>query len=318
MTKRNIGFAILTLLVLAVVIVRSNGSNFFLKQIFSAAMPVDYFTAYGHITPKLYQVSGSVYAFERDFTRSMLVVTPAGVAVFDTFDSEHVTALKTALKQEFPEHQVRWVVFSHNHLDHIRGSDLFPNAEVIGHKDVNQFVRDWPEAGRTVAPVTRAIQDDQTLNFGGVTVEALYMPLSHSHTLYGFHVPTESTVFAADMMFVNAVPPFGFPDFYYPGYVRALDRLIALEAQHYIPSHMDRGGLNDLVAFRDMTVDFQETVKNEFLAISPKGGSPSHGMKHAITNSYDKLHAKYGDLHGFDGMFVAKFGRHFGGSYLGY
>ena len=288
------------------------------KQIFSTVMPVDYFTAYNHIGPTLYQVSGSVYAFEKAFARSLVLRTSDGVAVIDTFDPAHMKALKQALAEQFSGEAIRWIIFSHNHLDHIRGSDLFPDAEIIGHQDINQFVADWPQAGKTVAQVTRAIAGDQTLTLGDLTIEALYMPLSHSHTLYGFYIPSDNVVFAPDMMFVNAVPPFGFPDFYYPGYIRALDRLIALNAEHYVPSHMDRGTRDDLIAYRDMTVDFQEVVKEEALKIGLEEGGPSRGLRSAIRSAYDRLHPKYGDLHGFDAMFVAKFGRHFGGSYLGF
>ncbi|CAN0589585.1 unnamed protein product, partial [Ectocarpus sp. 12 AP-2014] len=166
--------------------------------------------------------------------------------------------------------------------------------------------------------VTRAISGDQALMFGGIAVEALYMPFSHSSTLYGFHVPSESVVFAPDMMFVNAVPPFGFPDFYYPGYIRALDRLIDLQATHYVPSHMDRGNLADLVAFRDMTVDFQNVVEDEYLQVSPEEFIRGVSIRDAITASYNRLEPKYKDVHGFDAMFVPKFGRHLGGTYLGY
>lgn len=49
-------------------------------------------------------------------------------------------------------------------------------------------------------------------------------------------------VYAPDMMFVKALPPFDFPDFYYPGYIRALDRLILLNAAHYAPSLIPTAG----------------------------------------------------------------------------
>ena len=286
--------------------------------LYSQAMPAAYFSHFDTIKPALYQVSGPVYAFEAGFTRSLVLRTQAGIAVFDTFGDEHATAMKEAIAKQFPGEAVRWVVFSHNHLDHIRGSNQFAGAEVIGHADVNQLVADWPDAGQGIAPVTRPISGDQTLQFGDVEVQALYMPYSHSHTLYGFHVPGASVVFAADMMFVKTVPPFDFPDFYYPGYVRALDRLIALNAKHYVPSHTWRGTRDDLIAFRDMTVDFQTTVKNEILARGTEAPTDGAALSASLRAAYHKLQPKYGDWHGFDDMFVPKFGRHVGGTYLGY
>jgi hypothetical protein len=120
------------------------------------------------------------------------------------------------------------------------------------------------------------------------------------------------------MMFVRMVPPYDFPDYYYPGYVRALDRLIALDAQHYVPSHGRRGSRDDLIAYRDMTVDFQQTVRSEMLARSVESATDGTVMREVLKASYDRLEPRYRDWHGFDAMFVPRFGRQVGGTYLGY
>lgn len=318
MKRLWIGLGVVLTAVALVAAGLSLGANSIRKEIFALAMPESYFAEYVRIKPDLYRVSGSTYAFEKEFSRSLVLRTPEGLAVFDTFDVAHMDALKRAVEVKFPGEPVRWIVLSHNHLDHIRGSLAFPDAEIIGHKNVNELVADWPNVNKDVAKVTRAISDDETLTLGGIDVEALYMPFSHSHTLYGFHIPSDDVVFAPDMMFVNAMPPFGFPDFYYPGYIRALDRLIAVDASHYVPSHLDRGTQVDLIAFRNMTVDFQDVVEDEFLKIDPEDFPKGIGMRDAVRSAYDRLQPKYGHVHGFDDMFVPKFGRHFGGTYLGY
>lgn len=306
--------AVVALIVLVVTL----GSHTMKREIYAQALPESYFSAFDHIKPNLYQVSGSTYAFEREFARSLVIRTSEGIAIFDTFDIFHMKSLKQALEKQFPGEPVRWIVYSHNHLDHIRGSNLFPEAEVIGHEDVNELVADWPKVTKDVSAVTREIAGDKMLTLGDVEVEMTYMPFSHSHTLYGIYVPADDVVFASDMMFVNAVPPFGFPDFYYPGYIRALDRLIAMDAKHYVPSHMDRGTRDDLIAYRNMTVEFQNVIEDEFLKIDPEQFPRGVGMRNALRSAYDRLLPKYKDVHGFDDMFVPKFGRHFGGTYLGY
>jgi glyoxylase-like metal-dependent hydrolase (beta-lactamase superfamily II) len=286
--------------------------------IYTQAMPAAYFSHFDTIKPALYQVSGPVYAFEMGFTRSLVLRTGDGIAVFDTFSDKHATAMKQAIAKEFPGEAVRWVVFSHNHLDHIRGSALFDGAEVIAHADVSQLVADWGDTAKGIAKIARTITGDQTLTLGGLEVQALYMPFSHSHTLYGFYIPSASAVFAPDMMFVKTLPPFDFPDFYYPGYIRALDRLIALNAKHYVPSHTWRGTRDDLIAYREMTVEFQTTVREEILARGIEAPTDGPLLKAALRAAYARLQPKYGTWHGFEEMFVPKFGRHVGGTYLGY
>lgn len=302
---------------LLILLAWTNGPTF-RALLFSQAMPTSYFAHFDYIRASLYKVSGPVYAFELGFTRSLVLRTPQGIAVFDTFSDAHAAAMTAAIEKEFPGEPVRWVIFSHNHLDHIRGSTLLGATEVIGHGDVNQLVGDWPEAGRDIAAVTRAITGDQTLDLGGVEVQALYMPNSHSHTLYGFYIPSAGVVFAPDMMFVKTLPPFDFPDFYYPGYIRALDRLIGLNAAHYVPSHADRGTKQDLIDYRDMTVAFQTVVRDEILSRGIEAPTDGAALRASLRAAYAKLQPKYGSWHGFDDMFVPKFGRHVGGTYLGY
>lgn len=317
MTRWRILGGLAVVLVVVAGLVLGNGTAL-MSFVFSQAMPASYFSHFSYIKPSLYQVSGPVYAFEHGFTRSLVLRTPGGIAVFDTFNEDHAASMKAAIEKQFPGEAVRWVVLSHNHLDHVRGSALFTGAEVIGHADVNMLVKDWPEAGKGIAPVTRAIAGDQTLDLGGVEVQALYMPYSHSHTLYGFFVPSASVVFAPDMMFVKTVPPFDFPDFYYPGYIRALDRLIALNAAHYVPSHADRGTLQDLIDYRSMAVEFQTVVRDEILSRGVESPTDGPALKASLRAAYAKLEPKYGKWHGFNDMFVPKFGRHVGGTYLGY
>ena len=300
-----------------VVFVALGGENGLRKTIFSQAMPVTYFEPYNATPASLDQVSGPVYAFTYGFTRAMVIDTPDGLAIFDTFDAKFVAQLEEALAAQFPGKPVKWVVYSHNHLDHVRGSAGLGAEEVIGHKSVNQFVADWPKSISDFAAVNRPVEGDVTLKLGGIEVDFLYMPHSHSQTLYGFHVRGADVVFAPDMMFVRAFPPFDFPDFYYPGYVRALDRLIAVDAAHYIPSHLGEGTRQDLVDFRNMTATFHETVRTE-LAGSDYFAADGAAMRRGLQAAYDKLEPEYGDWHGFNEMFVPKFGRHWGGVYLGY
>ena len=295
-----------------------DGGNALRKAVFAQALPAGYFSEYERIEPSLYRVSGPVYAFEKGFTRSLVLRTSEGIAVIDSFNDAHAAALRAAIEREFPGESIRWVILSHNHLDHVRGSALLGGLEVIGHSDVNQLVADWPDAASGVAVVTTPIRGDQTLQLGDVTVEALYMPFSHSHTLYGFHIPAAGVVYAPDMMFVRMLPPFDFPDFYYPGYIRALDRLLALDAAHYVPSHGDRGSAEDLQAYRTMTAEFQEAVRKRLVARGIEAATDGPVMREILGEAYDELEPAYGQWHGFNDMFVPKFGRHMGGTYLGY
>ena len=110
------------------------GANELRKQIFAQAMPVTYFEPYTAQGTSLDRVSGPVYTFTSGFTRSMVIDTPEGLAVFDTFDADFVAHLRDALDQHFPGKAVKWVIYSHNHLDHVRRSSGLDAHEVIGRQ----------------------------------------------------------------------------------------------------------------------------------------------------------------------------------------
>jgi hypothetical protein len=67
-----------------------------------------------------------------------------------------------------------------------------------------------------------------------------------------------------------------------------------------------------------MTVEFQRTVRAELLSRGIEAATEGAALQSALRSAYAKLEPKYGHWHGFDAMFVPKFGRHVGGTYLGY
>ncbi|MFA0812860.1 MBL fold metallo-hydrolase [Microbulbifer epialgicus] len=281
------------------------------------AIPIDYFEPFTELPAQFVEHSDRIYSFRLGMNRAMVLRTSDGLAVFDSFNKNFSKALSTELQKRFPELPVRWLIYSHNHLDHIRGGAYLSPETVVGHIEINHLIQDWEHPLNEVLPVTKPIEGDTSLKLGDQIVHFLYMPKSHSSTLYGFYIESENTVFAPDMMFVNTFPPFGLPDWYYPGYIRALDRLIGLNAKTYIPSHFNEGNKADLINYRNMMVDFREVVAREMAKLDYE---PDQGAKlRAIFDvAYPELQKKYGHWHGFHAMFIPHFAGQVGGTYLGY
>jgi glyoxylase-like metal-dependent hydrolase (beta-lactamase superfamily II) len=279
------------------------------------AIPTDYFDPENAKPDDFDHVSGALYAFRHGLNRSAVLDTPEGLAVFDTFSTSHARKLREELGRRFPGKPVKWVFYSHNHLDHIRGAGELSPVEVIAHKDVSSYVADWKHAD--VAPVTRALDGDAEIVLGGVVVSLLYLPRSHSQTLYAYYFKSERAVFTPDTAFIRSFPPFGLPDWYYPGYVRGLDRIAALDFEHCVPSHFEMGRKSDFLDYRQMMVDYREEGA---AIVDAMGGEPSSGveMRGHFGPAYLKLRAKYGSWRGFDAMFVPHFVGQIGGTYLGY
>ncbi len=309
------GALIVTGLVLAgAVLLVLNGDR--LKPlVFQLAMPTDYFEPERARPDAFVTIAPGVFAFSHGFNRSLVLDCGEKLAVFDSFNGEHAARLAQILARELPGKPVGWVVYSHHHLDHIRGAGALAPESVIAHEDVMSYVRDFDYVD-DVLPVSSTIAGDTELVLGSVRVQLLYLPRSHSETLVAAYIPEKKVLFLPDLMFKDAVPPFGFPDWYYPGYIRALDRLLTLDAEHYVPTHFGIGRREDLLAYREFMVDFREEVLHALAKYDYDAADGSH-LREALRAAYPVLAAKHGDRAGFDVMFIPHFGGQAGGDLPG-
>lgn len=287
-----------------------------IPYVFQLAMPTDYFEPERTKPDAFVMVAPGTFAFRHGFNRSLVIVAEDALAVIDPFNSEHARRLKLALEKRFPGKPVGWLFYSHHHLDHIRGGGELKARRVVAHSDVTSYVTDFPYAD-DIAPVTQTFSGDATVEIGSRRLELLFLPRSHSETLYAFYLPDVKVVFLPDLLFKDAVPPFGFPDWYYPGYIRALDRLLTLDADVHVPTHFDIGTRSDLTSYRDFMVDFRASVL-EALAAHDYDAADGARLRKVLRQVYPKLARTHGHRKGFDAMFIPHFGGQAGGSYLGY
>jgi glyoxylase-like metal-dependent hydrolase (beta-lactamase superfamily II) len=281
----------------------------------SHAIPTDYFEAETAKGDAFEQVADRIYAFRHGIDRALIVDSGEGLAVFDTFSTDFAEALHAELSHRFPNEVVRWVFYSHNHLDHIRGAAVLKPAEIVGHEKLWSYVQDWPHDD--VAQPTRTLAGDAVERIGSVEVRLVFLGHSHSDTLYAYYFPAQRVVYAPDTAFIRTMPPFGLPNWYYPGYMRALDRIAGLDFVQCVPSHFDRGSKADFLDYRQMLKDFRDVAAAE---MNKRGQYPTSGqqVRDSFNAAYPQLKAKYGTWLGFDAMFVPHFVGSIGGNYLGY
>lgn len=74
---------------------------------------------------------------------------------------------------------------SHYHLDHTCGGTALSLSNVITHEKSPAYWKAVDQEG--VLEPTRYISGDTILNIGGVEIQALYLGMSHTDTLYAFH-----------------------------------------------------------------------------------------------------------------------------------
>jgi cyclase len=148
---------------------------------------------------------------------------------------------------------------THLHSDHVYGNQVFADCPIIAHEGVRNFLvahgegalarwRQNPDTAALVrdvviTPPTLTFQERMTVFIGDVEVQLLYLGRAHSPSDSVAWLPQSRTLFAGDLLFNAQVPVWnhgalGMP----PGgsvanWIRALEKLEALEVQHAIPGH---------------------------------------------------------------------------------
>lgn len=118
------------------------------------------------------QVRDNVYRFSYEHYHSVFMVTEQGIVVTDPINEEAATWLKSELADRF-EVPVRYMVYSHNHMDHVLGGDVFDSDDVtvVAHEYAAQDL-EWTRAPTAMPEMT--FPDELTLRLGDSRVELSY------------------------------------------------------------------------------------------------------------------------------------------------
>ncbi|MCR9143720.1 MAG: MBL fold metallo-hydrolase [bacterium] len=262
------------------------------------------------------RLSPDVFSYQKGFNRNLVLRTSAGFVVIDCFNPDFARGLADELRERFPGESVHTLIYSHYHLDHVRGGAELAPARVIGHRDLKKYWRFLELDRDGILPLTREINGDTRLNIGGLELRLLDMGLSHTDTLFAVHLPESRVLFAPDLGFVRSLPPAGLPDMYYPGYIAALERLAKIDFDTYVPSHFQTGKRADLREYLTFLKETRALVRKAYDRHGPIAEPGAAG--HYYDEIYLPLKAKYGDWVGFDEMILPFLVRNFAGVYLGY
>jgi cyclase len=192
------------------------------------------------------------------------LVNRGGGLVVDTFwDLPHTRDMIAQYARVWRAPAQR-VVNTHHNGDHAWGNQLFPAAELIGHRrcaegfgrerpEMMQMLRsqagsenpvmralaeklaDWDFTGVTLTPPTTLFDDRLDLDLDGIRVELLWVGPAHTAGDVIAWLPAERIVFTGDVLF-RLCTPVGW-DGTFDGWIAALDRIVALDPKVVVPGH---------------------------------------------------------------------------------
>jgi glyoxylase-like metal-dependent hydrolase (beta-lactamase superfamily II) len=218
----------------------------------------------------------------------VVYVTDAGVIVTDPINAQAAAWLRDEIKQLFDK-PIRYLIYSHDHRDHIAGGEVFADAGavVIAHARARETI--VGEQRPTAVPEV-TFTDGMTIDLGGKRVELRYVGRNHSDNSIVMHFPAERALFAVDFIPVKSVAYRDLPTGFLPDWIDSLDRVQQIDFDVLVPGHGPLGTKADVGLFRDYMNDLYTQV----LAAARQGKSLAETQAAVDLSAY-KDWAMYGE-----------------------
>ena len=183
------------------------------------------------------EIAPGVYSFQFQRFNSMFVVADDGVAVFETKNSQHASAMLEAIRS-ITDQPVTYAFHSHNHWDHNGGGAVM--QETGTQTVMHALAAEWLAAnpGRdTSTPDVVWDGSRHDINIGGVTVQLHYLGLNHGLGMTVFVIPERRVAYIADLVTPNRVMFSIVPDFNIKEWERSLGEILELDFDIAVCSH---------------------------------------------------------------------------------
>lgn len=187
----------------------------------------------GHETTK---IADGVYAFRGGGTRSIFMVTDDGVIATDPIDPNWAKVFREEIAK-VTDKPVKYVVYSHEHWDHVRGGQIFKDegAQFVAHENCVRHFYDLPNPDIVMPDIT--FSDDYTLELGGRTLDLLYFGPNHGDCMVVMRPDPGDYLFIVDLVTPGGAPLGFMPDYAPHHWVRTLKEIEALDYKAIIGGH---------------------------------------------------------------------------------
>ncbi len=230
--------------------------------VFLIVLLVSGVSAFGQQKPvrKITKIAGDLYRVQNMFHFSVFLVTPAGIIATDPINADAASWLKAELKKRFNQ-PVKFLVYSHDHPDHISGGEIFADtAVVVAHERAKATI--IGEKRPTAVPDV-TFSERMTVELGGKTVELVYVGRGHSDNMIAMHFPAERALFAVDFISVKRVGFKTLTDAYFPEWMDGIKVVEGIDFDILVLGHGPMGKKQDASDHRAYLEDLYTAVLKE-------------------------------------------------------
>lgn len=237
--------------------------------------------------PRVTKLADDVYGFEGLHpsgmpTVSLFVVGNDGVLIADgQSNPANTQQLLDAIAKVTPK-PVKWYIVASDHGDHTAGNSVLP-------KDITYIVTPASKAAmermkNAVVPPTAMTGDRQSIDVGGIEVQAIFAGRAHTGGDLLVYLPKQKILFMSEA-YLNRVFP-AMRSAYPSEWLAVLDKALAMDVDLYVPGH---GFIEDRKAAREELVEYQQAMRyviNEVKRLHKLGLSAEDAAKQANWGPY--------------------------------
>ena len=182
------------------------------------------------------QMSDHVYGIFIHYYHSLVVIGDKGVLLTDPANPVRAGILKTEIAK-LTKVPVSHIVLSHEHYDHVGGTEVFPKAEIYAQRNT-QSVFELDDLGLVPQKVHHFFETKATISMGRTDVELHHYGAGDGVATTIVYLPKEKVVYSADMYEVGAITDGKWlDDSNYVGSRLILNKLVELKPHYAITAH---------------------------------------------------------------------------------
>ena len=254
--------------------------------------------------PTMTMLADDVYHYFGFFSSSLVVVASDGVLITDTSNTPRGQSLKAEIAK-ITDAPVTQIVLTHEHLDHVGGTGVFPDAEIICHRNCQPHF-DLDVLG-DVPDVDIEFDDRLNLDVGDKRVELHYLGPGDGEATIIVYMPAERIVVTSDLYEPRALTHKNWVhDKHFTGVRKILTTISGWPLTHAINAHSPGTMPTDLMENVAYYNDLYDAVKAAVdQAIAQAGGQAfgAYGLYDTLPQTLEL--AQYRSWMNYDTSFPA-------------
>mgnify|MGYP002630418520 CR=1 FL=1 len=219
--------------------------------------------------PRTIKLAENVYGYEEirspGFTTvSLFVVGADGVLIADGQGSPAATRTMLDAIAGITPKPVWWYIVGSDHGDHTAGNSVLPKdiTYIVSKASREQMASDAANPNRSasappmVVPPVAMTADTQTIDVGGIAVQAVYAGRAHTGGDLLVYLPKEKILFMSEV-YLNRVFP-AMRSAYPTEWVVVIDAALQMDVERFVPGH---GFIEEPQVSREELVTYQQAMR---------------------------------------------------------